>query len=50
VDGYTGDLYLDKPAEVKQYANAFEAIWSAALDETTSSTLIRASVKELSGR
>src|ERR1035437_1887552 len=50
VDGYTGDLSLDKPAEVIQYAEAFEAIWSAALDETTSSTLIRASVKELSGR
>lgn len=49
VDGYTGDLYLDKPAEVEQYATAFEAIWSAALDEIASSTLIRASVKELSG-
>jgi transcriptional regulator with XRE-family HTH domain len=49
VDGYTGDLYLDKPAEVEQYANAFEAIWSVALNETASSALIRASVKELSG-
>jgi transcriptional regulator with XRE-family HTH domain len=50
VDGYTGDLYLDKPAEVVQYTSAFEAIWDAALDETTSTTLIRASAKELTGR
>lgn len=50
VDGYTGDLYLDKPAELKQYADAFESIWAAAAGEAASSTLIRASVKELSGR
>lgn len=50
VDGYTGDLYLDKPAEVKQYAEAFEAIWAAAAGEAASGKLIRASMKELSGR
>lgn len=50
VDGYTGDLYLDKPAEIQRYSQAFEAIWGAALDERTSSTLIRASAKELTGR
>jgi transcriptional regulator with XRE-family HTH domain len=50
VDGYTGDLYLDKPAELKQYADAFESIWAAAAGEAASSALIRASVKELSGR
>jgi transcriptional regulator with XRE-family HTH domain len=49
VDGFTGDLYLDKPAEVERYSRAFEAIWSAALDETTSATLIRASAKDLPG-
>ena len=50
VDGYTGDLYLDKPAEVTQYADAFEAIWNAALNEAASSALIQASAKELSRR
>jgi hypothetical protein len=49
VDGFTGDLYLDKPAEVERYSQAFEAIWGAALDETTSATLIRASAKDLPG-
>jgi hypothetical protein len=50
VDGYTGDLYLDKPAEVTQYADAFEAIWNAALNEAASGALIQASAKELSRR
>jgi transcriptional regulator with XRE-family HTH domain len=50
VDGYTGDLYLDKPAEVAQYTSAFEAIWDAALGETTSDTLIRQSAKDLRGK
>jgi transcriptional regulator with XRE-family HTH domain len=50
VDGYTGDLYLDKAAEVGRYSQAFDAIWDAALDETTSTTLIRASVKDMAGR
>jgi hypothetical protein len=49
VDGFTGDLYLDKAAEVERYSRAFEAIWNAALDETTSATLIRASAKDLPG-
>ncbi len=47
VDGYTGDLYLDKPAEVEQYADAFEHIWAAAANEATSGQLIRACAKEL---
>ncbi|HEY6501607.1 MAG TPA: helix-turn-helix transcriptional regulator [Streptosporangiaceae bacterium] len=50
VDGYTGDLYLDKSAEVERYAQAFGAIWDAALNETTSTTLIRASVKDMAER
>jgi transcriptional regulator with XRE-family HTH domain len=50
VDGYTGDLYLDKSAEIERYAQAFGAIWDAALNETTSTTLIRASVKDMAGR
>ncbi len=47
VDGFTGDLYLDKPREVEQYATAFESIWSAALDEAASRDLIRQSAKEI---
>ena len=50
VDGFTGDLYLDKPAEIDRYSRAFEAIWRASLDETTSATLIHASAKDLPGR
>lgn len=50
VDGYTGDLYLDKSAEIERYAQAFGAIWNAALNETTSTTLIRASVRDMAGR
>ena len=47
VDGFTGDLYLDKPAEVEQYADAFEYIWSAAANETSSIRLIRQSADDL---
>jgi transcriptional regulator with XRE-family HTH domain len=50
VDGYTGDLYLDKPAEVERYSDAFETIWAAAASEAASSKLIRQSAKELTGR
>jgi hypothetical protein len=46
-DGFTGDLYLDKPAEVDRHAAAFAAIWDAALDETRSRTLIHRAAKEL---
>ena len=46
-DGFTGALYLDKPHEVERYANAFESIWSAALDEAVSTDLIHRSAEEL---
>ncbi|MFJ7996742.1 helix-turn-helix domain-containing protein [Streptomyces sp. NPDC096310] len=39
-DGYTGDLYLDKPHEVAQYNNVFESIWSTALNDEASRRLI----------
>ena len=32
VDGFTGALYLDKPAEIERYAQAFTDIWETALD------------------
>ncbi len=47
VDGFTGALYLDKPNEVEQYAEAFESIWNAALDKAASAELIRQLAKEL---
>lgn len=47
VDGFTGDLYLDKASEVEQYASAFEGIWDASLDEAGSENLINRAAKEL---
>jgi transcriptional regulator with XRE-family HTH domain len=46
-DGFTGALYLDKPGEVERYADAFESIWNAALDERASIDLIHRSAREL---
>jgi hypothetical protein len=46
-DGFTGDLYLDKPAEVDRHAVAFTAIWAAGLEERISRTLIQQAAKEL---
>jgi uncharacterized protein DUF5753 len=39
-DGYTGDLYLDKPKEVERYDTAFERIWNKSLNEQASRRLI----------
>ncbi|MFJ5677150.1 helix-turn-helix domain-containing protein [Streptomyces sp. NPDC093097] len=39
-DGYTGDLYLDRPSEVEQYDMAFRNISSMALSEEDSRRLI----------
>ncbi len=39
-DGYTGDLYLDKPKEVERYEAAFGDIWNQSLDEEASRRLI----------
>jgi transcriptional regulator with XRE-family HTH domain len=47
VDGFTGDLYLDKQREVMSYMNAFESIWNAALDESASGDLIHRCAEEL---
>lgn len=47
VNGFTGDLYLDKAHEVERYADAFESIWTAALDEPVSRNLIQRSAREL---
>ncbi len=47
VDGFTGDLYLDKPREIERYDGAFSGIWSAALDEKASQDLLRQASREL---
>ena len=36
VDGFTGDLYLDKAKEIDRYDEAFNGMWLAALDEQAS--------------
>jgi Domain of unknown function (DUF5753) len=46
-DGFTGELYLDKPREIARYEEAFNGVWSAALDETASRELIRRASEEL---
>jgi transcriptional regulator with XRE-family HTH domain len=46
-DGFTGELYLDKPAEISRYEPAFSSIWAAALEERISRTLIHQAAKEL---
>ena len=47
VDGFTGDLYLDKPKEIQRYDEAFQSIWSAALSETASQDLLSRASKEI---
>jgi hypothetical protein len=47
VDGFTGDLYLDKQKEIERYDVAFADIWSASLNERASRDLLKATPKEL---
>jgi hypothetical protein len=47
VDGFTGDLYLDKPREIDRYHEAFTNIQGAALDEGASEELITRVTREL---
>lgn len=47
VDGFTGDLYLDKPREIERYNAAFTAIWGSALNDKDSQALLRQATKEL---
>lgn len=46
-DGYTGELYLDKPKELQRYGEAFDGIWTAALNEKASQDLLRQATEEL---
>jgi transcriptional regulator with XRE-family HTH domain len=47
VDGFTGDLYLDKPNEIQRYSQAFKNIWAAALDESMSRDVLRTAAREM---
>ncbi|MGH3771098.1 MAG: helix-turn-helix domain-containing protein [Pseudonocardiaceae bacterium] len=47
VDGFTGDLYLDKPHEIERYDTAFTNIWESSLDEGASQELITQVAREL---
>ena len=47
VDGFTGDLYLDKPKEIDRYDEAFGSIWSASLNEKASQDLLSQASKEI---
>ena len=46
-DGFTGELYLDKPREIERYDEAFGGMWSAALDETETRELMERATEEL---
>ncbi|GAA5068449.1 helix-turn-helix domain-containing protein [Nocardia callitridis] len=46
VQGYTGDLYLEKADEVRQYKQAYADLQRRSLDETRSRALIRKVAKE----
>ena len=46
-DGFTGDLYLDKPAEVEKHTAAFAAIWDKALEERISPKVIEQAAEEM---
>lgn len=45
--GLTGELYLDKPQEIRSYREAHAAILGCSLDETASRDLLSAASKEL---
>jgi Domain of unknown function (DUF5753) len=47
VDGFTGDLYLDKPNEIERYNEAYASISGSSLDEPSSKELILQSAREL---
>ncbi len=47
VDGFTGDLYLDRTREIQRYDEAFGGMWASALDERASQDLISQASEEL---
>lgn len=47
VDGFTGDLYLDKPNEIERYDGAFQSIWGSCLGHRETQRLIQQAAREL---
>lgn len=45
-DGFTGDLFLDKPHEIERYEKAFTEMWSTGLNNRNSLTYIEAAARE----
>jgi transcriptional regulator with XRE-family HTH domain len=46
MEGFTGDLYLDKPQEIERYDQAFTSIWDAALNANDTQNTLRQAAKE----
>ncbi|MBF6435734.1 helix-turn-helix domain-containing protein [Nocardia cyriacigeorgica] len=46
IEGFTGDLYLDKPLEIETYRAAYTDIGRVALDERDTRSLIESILKE----
>lgn len=47
VDGFTGDLYLDKSNEIERYDGAFQAIWGRCLEHEETTSLLHQATREL---
>jgi transcriptional regulator with XRE-family HTH domain len=47
VEMFSGALYLDKPAEIARYDQAFGSIWENALDDEASRELLHRAAEEL---
>jgi transcriptional regulator with XRE-family HTH domain len=45
--GLTGELFLDKPHEIRQYSDAHTTIFDCSLDEAATKDLLRTAAKEL---
>ncbi|MFD4788810.1 helix-turn-helix domain-containing protein [Streptomyces sp. NPDC058459] len=46
MEGFTGDLYLDKPPEIERYDKAFTSIWDTALDAEDTQNMLHQAAKE----
>jgi hypothetical protein len=46
VEGFTGDLYLDRPQEIERYDQSFTSLWDAALDTKGTQNILRQAAKE----
>ncbi|MER5974488.1 Scr1 family TA system antitoxin-like transcriptional regulator [Streptomyces sp. NPDC002055] len=46
MEGFTGDLYLDKPQEIERYNQAFTSIWDTAVDAKDTQNMLHQAAKE----